>query len=251
MIGPIARESAYRFRATFARRWTGYLALVVLVGLVGGVSMAAIAGARRTQSSFPTYEASTNPSDLQIFTAFQSATSTGFSAHVDSEVAHLPYVASATPIVGFDGTLQLLSHLSGHTTPGEAFPAIEGSPDGEYLTTDRVTVLQGRLLDPSRLDEFMLSAGAARSAGLHIGSTLRFAFFSDAQVASPSYAGYPADKPHLLIALRLVGIIEDDAQVVQSDDAALGDQFGVLSPALTKRLANCCAYYTYSRRWPS
>jgi hypothetical protein len=245
VIGALFHESAYRFRATFARRWTGYLSLVVLVGLVGGISMAAIAGARRTQSSFPVYEASTNPSDLQVFTAFQSGTSTGFSPHIDSEVAHLPYVASATPVVGFDGTLQLLSHLSGHTTPGEAFPAIEGSPDGEYLSTDRATVLQGRLLNPSRLNEFMLSAGAARSAGLHIGSTIRLAFYSDAQVASPNYAGYPTDKPHLLVALRLVGIVEDDAQVVQSDDQALGDQFGVLSPALTRRLEGCCAYYTY------
>jgi hypothetical protein len=245
VIGPLFRESAYRLRATFGRRWTGYLSLVVLIGLVGGVSMAAIAGARRTQSSFPVYEASTNPSDAQAFDEFLPSTNIGFSARVNREIAHLPYVKRATPIVGFDGTLQFLTNLRSSSVPGEAPPALEGSPGGEYLSSDRVTVLHGRLLDPSRLDEFMLSAGAVKASDLHLGSTVRLAFFSDAQVNTPNYAGYPINKPQLIITLKLVGIIEDDVQVVQSDDDALGDQFGVLSPALTRRLEGCCAYYTY------
>ncbi len=245
MIGPVLRESLYRFRATFAQRWTGYVWLVVLVGLVGGISMAAIAGARRTQSAFPAFEASTHPSDLQAFTSFQPATGTGFSARVNQEIAHLPYVQRATPIVGFDGTLQILTHLASNGVPGEAPPALEGSPGDEYLTSDRVTLLRGRMLDASRLDEFMLSAGAVKASDLHLGSTVRIAFFSDAKVQSPAFVGYPTDKPQLLIGLKLVGIVENDTQVVQSDDEALGDQFGVLSSALTRRLEVCCAYYTY------
>lgn len=54
MIRAVVRESSYRFRSTFRRRRAGYLTRVVLIGLVGGVAMAAV-GARRTQSSFPTY----------------------------------------------------------------------------------------------------------------------------------------------------------------------------------------------------
>ena len=64
------REAGYRFRACFHDRWGGYLALVLLLGLVGGVAMAAVAGARRTQASFPAYLASTNPGDVQAFTEF-------------------------------------------------------------------------------------------------------------------------------------------------------------------------------------
>ena len=245
-MGAVFRESLYRFRATFRRRWTGYVWLVVLVGVVGGISMAAIAGARRTQSSFPVFEASTNPSDLQSFEEFAPATNIGFSPRVNQEIAHLPFVRSVTPVVGFDGTLQIVSHLRSDAVPGEAPPALEGSPGGEFLTTDRVTLLQGRMLEPSRPDEFMLSSGAAKAYSLHLGSTIRLAFFSDAQTASPTYAGYPTDKPRLLITLKLVGIVEDDVQVVQSDDDALGDQFGVLSPALVRRMEGCCAYYTYA-----
>ena len=39
------RVAGYRFRATFRRRRGGYLAIVLLTGLVGGLAMGAIAGA--------------------------------------------------------------------------------------------------------------------------------------------------------------------------------------------------------------
>ena len=54
----------YRTRATFGKCWPGYLSIVVLVGLVGGLAMGSLAGARRTASSFSVFWASTNPSAL-------------------------------------------------------------------------------------------------------------------------------------------------------------------------------------------
>ena len=64
------RVARYRFRATFAQRWGGLLAIVLLIGLDGGLAMGAIAGARRTQSSFPAYLERSNSSYLEIGTAF-------------------------------------------------------------------------------------------------------------------------------------------------------------------------------------
>ena len=55
------RVTRYRFQATLRQRRAGYLALVLLIGLVGGLALGAVAGARRTQSSFSTYAASTTP----------------------------------------------------------------------------------------------------------------------------------------------------------------------------------------------
>ncbi len=68
-MGGALKVSVYRFRRTLRHRWRGYFAVVLLVGLVGGLGMGAIAGARRTQSSFPTFLASTNPSNLSVGTA--------------------------------------------------------------------------------------------------------------------------------------------------------------------------------------
>ncbi len=65
-MGRVLRVAWYRFGATFGRRWGGYLSLVLLVGLVGGVALASAAAARRTESSFPVFLASTNPSDLIV-----------------------------------------------------------------------------------------------------------------------------------------------------------------------------------------
>ena len=212
------------------RRWTGYLWLVVLIGLVGGISMAAIAGARRTQSSFPTYEASTNPSDLEAFTAFQSGTGTGYSARVDSEVAHLPYVGARRRWSASTGRSNCSGPLSGHSTPGEAFPAIEGSPDDEYLTTDRVTVLQGRLWI-RRAPRVHAVGRRGPVGGPALGSSIRALRSSATHRCRPrATRGTQPTSRTSLISLKLVGIVENDAQVVQSDDQALGDQFGVLSP---------------------
>ena len=245
MIRSLVRESSYRCRATFRRRWSGYLTLVLLIGLVGGVAMAAVAGARRTQSSFPTYLASTNPSDLQVFTEFGPITKTGFSEKVNAAVAHVPGVARAVDVVGFDGTLQVLGHSDVPGVPGEAPPSLEGSPNGEYYSTDRVNVLQGRMPNPDRLDEIVMSAGGAAEYELRLGSTVRVAFFTDAQVQNRNFSGYPQNTPYLIVPFKLVGIVEASQQVVEDDDAALGDQVAVITPALTKRLESCCAYYSY------
>ena len=58
----------YRFQATFGRRWGGYVAIALLIGLVGGIAMGSIAASRRTQSSYPAFLASTNASDLTMST---------------------------------------------------------------------------------------------------------------------------------------------------------------------------------------
>ena len=237
--------SWWRFRSTFRVRRGGYLAVVLLVGALGGLAMGSVAGARRTQSAFPVYLASTNPSEVEFFTEFATVTKIGYSAKLDQAISRQRYIKSTVAVVGFDGTLTPLAKLPTDKVPGEAPPAFEGSLNGEYLTQDRVTVLHGRMSDPNRQDEFVMSASGATGFGLHIGSVLPLGFYSDAQEASPSFQGYPADKPHVSIDLKLVGIVESSNQVVEDDDAALGSQFAVITPALTRRLAGCCAYYSY------
>ena len=241
----VLTAAAYRFRTQFRRRRGGYLALVLLIGLMGGVAMAAVAGARRTQSSFPVYLASTNPSDLQLFTEFDPITNVGYSPKLDHAIARIPGVRRAVDFIGFDGTEQVLGGTKGGGLSGQAPPSVEGSLNGAYLTQDRVNLIAGRMAHPARDNEFVMTAGGAGQLGLHIGSVLPMAFFTDAQVNSASFAGFPTDRPFLSIRLKLVGVVRTSDQIVQDDDSALQDQVAVLTPALTRRLATCCAYYSY------
>ncbi len=64
--GQASRLAWYRFSTTARRRWGAYLGLVLIIGLVGGAGLGALAAARRTASSYTTFLASTNPSDLTL-----------------------------------------------------------------------------------------------------------------------------------------------------------------------------------------
>ena len=207
--------------------------------------MGAVAGARRTQGAFPVYLASTNPSDVQVFDEYISITGTGYSARVDRAIARLPYVERATYVIGFDPTLTQRTKMPMDAVAGETPPAFEGSLNGEYTTVDRATVVQGRMFDPNAQNQFVMSASGAAEYGLHVGSTLAIGVYSDAQVSSAVATGVFPDRPHVSISLKLVGIVESSSQVVEDDDAALGSQFAVLTPALTRRLTPCCAGYSY------
>jgi FtsX-like permease family/MacB-like periplasmic core domain len=236
--------AGYRIRATFASRWGGYLSLVLLIGLVGGVSMGAVAGARRTDSSFPVFLKSTNPSSLQVLAGFADPALGlvhGYSPRVIHALASMPFVEHSVTTVGFDGSIDLTSikgvHL--HITAGETPPGFIGGLGGEYLTQDRVTVVHGRIFAPSRPDEAVMNAQAAAEMEVHVGSVISFPIYTNADTQSS--ANTP---PYRVVRVRLVGIVVFASSVVQSDIVRLGDGVVLLSPSLTRQLAPCCAYYS-------
>ena len=95
----------YCFRATFRHRWGGYLAIVLLVGFVGGVAMGSIAAARRTELSFPVFWASTHPSNLVGATAILNPTigsNSGYNATLIRAIARLPDVKQVESQSGID-----------------------------------------------------------------------------------------------------------------------------------------------------
>ena len=180
LTGRSLRVAGYRFRATFGRRWGGYLSLVLLVGLVGGLSMGALAGARRTQSSFATYLASTNPSNLGI-TVFGGVGNGGGSAPSYSPSAveaidRLPgvkHVEAAIPIAAAplapDGAPRL-------GAINDIQPV--ASVDGLFFDQDRLAVIAGRMADPNRPDEIVMTAFAAQLLGVHVGEVIPYGVYT-------------------------------------------------------------------------
>jgi len=219
----------YRFRATFRRRWGGYLSLVLLIGLVGGLAMASIAGARRTQSSYPTFLAGTNPSDLNV-AVYNPATNGGPGPPLATKIAHLPGVKRVRDLV----TPTFVPLTTDGTPRLSTFNIVVtlGSLDGELFTQDRLTAVQGRLADPQRADEIMMTASAARLFGVHVGQVVPLGFYLPAQQNLPGF-GTLRGPPALRANATLVGIVTLNNQVVQDDiDRAYG--FTVVTPALIR-----------------
>jgi FtsX-like permease family len=225
--GPVLRVAAYRFAATFRRRWSGYLALAVLIGLLGGVAMAAVTAARRTDASYPKFLASTNPSDLVV----EPFTKTNYSPGFLRQLARLPHVigvAAAVPLTaatltpsGNPGTV-LLAHV-------QLAGTLAGS-GGLYAGQDRMTIVRGRQADPARPDEVVATPDAAALLGLRVGSRIRVGLIS------PGAGG-----PHRRADLTVVGIGVLNTQVLQDSVDSGRTGFLVGTPALTREFASCCA----------
>ncbi|MGO9964765.1 MAG: FtsX-like permease family protein [Acidimicrobiales bacterium] len=240
-MSPVLRVAWYRFRATFGYRWGGYLSVVLLVGLIGGLAMGAVAGARRTESSFPVYLASTNPSTIGVFSRYDDpglGLTTGYDPRLAEAIAHLPLVERAATAIIFDGNINLdaVTGVHPHIGAGEAPPSIVGSADGEYSSMDRVSLVEGRLPNRASTNEAVMNAQAAEELGAHIGSIIGVPFYTDAQNASAN-----PGEPFLTARVKIVGEVVKDDTLVESDYDALGSALVILSPGLTRLMELKCA----------
>jgi hypothetical protein len=242
----VLRVAVYRFRATFGRRWGAYLSIVLLIGLIGGLAMGALAGARRTESSFPTFLVSTDPSNLSLGTALYNPElgfNSGYDAALVRTISHLRDVRHAESYADVNSTP--LAPDGAPTAAAEAANMnVEGSVDGLFFNQDRVTVVQGRMADPSRDDEIVMTAGAAHQLGLHVGETVPWGTYANSQFNLPTSG--PPPKPAFRRNLTVVGIVVLNNAVVQDDIDANGPATVILTPALTKELVACCTNFSFT-----
>jgi hypothetical protein len=236
----VARVAWYRFRRTLRRRWGGYLALALLLGLVGGLALGSVAAARRTQAAFPAYLASTDPSDLTVLTGLNGvAGSRGYDPAVIAQIAALPQVRHVATNLGLN--VAVLSPGSG---PGAAQTSgtqgLPGSLDGEFFTTDKVTIVAGRMADPASAGEAVIDAKDVPT-GVHVGTVAPLGFFTNAQVSAPP--GRQPPRPYLTVNVKIVGEAAYSSEEAQDDVDVQRDGGALFTPALTRLLARCCAAF--------
>jgi hypothetical protein len=231
MNGQAFRIARYRLRGTFVRRSAGYLSIVLLIGLIGGIAMSSIQAGRRTQSSYPTFLASTNPSDLTV-TVYDSATGGGAGPNLTATLAQLAHVRRVAAVIApaivplaADGSPRL-------SALGDV--NIGGSLDGLFFNQDRVTAVQGRIANPDRADEMVMDARAAQLLGVHVGQVVPMGFYTNAQTNAPGF-GTPRVAPRLRLGVKLVGIAVANGSVIQDDvDRAYGSV--VMTPAYLRKV---------------
>jgi hypothetical protein len=235
----------HRFRRTFHHRWRSYFTIALLIGLLGGVAMGAVAGARRTQSVFPAYLAATDASDLQVQVYpvnFFQLSSPGLTRQL-AHLAHVEHVASAPDLLVVP--LERDGRVNPVLAANNEVSAI-GSSDGEYFSQDRVTVIQGRMADPRSPNEIVASAEAAQIAGWHVGETVRFGGFTLQQASSPTF-NIVKEPPAKRVSAKLVGLVVFASEVVH-DEVDRFPTYVLMTPALTQRLHASAAFPTYALR---
>ena len=219
-------------RSTFRDRWAGYLSVIILIGLVGGLGLGSLAAARRTQSSFSVFLAATNPSDFQvsIYSGGTGGTNLSYSASLTREISRLPgvrHVAAGFVVIGAPLTADGAPRIR---VTGLAYPV--ASVNGLFFTQDRVALNQGRLANPRRPDEIVMAPVVARLLGFHVGQVIPFGFYSDAQQSLPEF-GTRAVPPALRVDMKLVGLASLNSEIVEDDVDTL-PTFLPLTPAFAK-----------------
>ncbi len=229
MSGPVVRVAVYRLRATLRRRWGGYLALALLIGLVGGVALASLTAARRTYASYPAFLASTNPSDLFVL----PQTSTSVPGLVD-KLARLPHVRSAEEGEQFDAAT--LTRGGRIKTILETQVELVASPDGLFTDQDRLRIIRGRAADPARADEVVATNEAASVLHLHVGERIPVGIVRNSSQNEQLYRR---------AKLTVVGIGVLGIQLVHDDIDSNRAGFLVGTPALLRQYESCCATNSY------
>lgn len=151
------------------RRWMSWAVLALLVGVAGGVVLAAAAGARRTDSAYPSFLSVYRASDALV-----SPADNGTGGY-DDALARLPSVAAIAPLVG----LQVLPLEPGGRV--DAAAVVAAPFDSRYGRTLEIPkMLAGRLPDRDRPEEIAVDQIAAQDLHLKVGSSLEMGAVSNA-----------------------------------------------------------------------
>ncbi len=211
--------------STVRRRARSYAGVAVLLALLGGLTLASFAGARRTASAYPRFREAGQALDVVFF-------------HVGDpdHVLDVPGVTSAATYFAFVGGVV---DAEGRPDPHFANVNAElaGSFDGLYFSRDRFAVTKGRMPDPSRTDEVAVNEHLA-TMGVGLGDRYTIGIFDPAQEDAVHSDAPPPPVDVLDVTVVGIGLFPDE--VVQDET----DRFGrmLLTPAFTVRERRWAAY---------
>jgi len=218
------RGAWYLWRGT--ARGTGRAILVVALigGLLGAVALAALAGARRTDTAYGRYLTASNASDALI--NIPGALPGMPLLRPIQQISHLPGIISSASYIG----LNAYPVVGGQLRPSFLYNGLNASFDGLYFRQDKMTVLAGRLPPLGATRQIVITPGLARHFGVGVGGTMTYQF------ASPR----PGLAPTITRSFRVAAIALVPPVLVDTADANEG---AVLPPGATRQLL---PYYEYA-----
>jgi hypothetical protein len=182
-----------RLRSELRSRWRAWLGLAVLIGLAGGATAEAAAGARRTETAYPRFVQAQNGYQLVV---------RGFPEGINAErsiarIAAMPEVAQWARIDAV-GVLAVLP--SGRLVPLQELAVSTDLMGRAGFRLNRFKVISGRIANPRAPGEAVIDFGTADREDLRVGSVVRF-------------VGAAADgTPRRFGAARIVGVVASPGQ---------------------------------------
>jgi len=185
-------------RADLRQRWRALLSLALLLGLIGGVVLAAAVGARRTDTAYPRLLSWASASQANIIPGAD-----GYPADYYAALAKLPQVAQLSTAVLYQVVLPTATHADNNQVTAMS------SPDHTYgVGTDKVKVLRGRQFDPDAPGQAMIDSQLAALEHVGPGGTLRLYGVPNDPDGTPDFARRVA------LSFRVTAVIVFDTQVV-------------------------------------
>ena len=155
----------FRFRAELHARWRGLLGLALLVGFAGGVTLAAAAGARRTDTAYPRLVRETRAWDVLVNP--DNGTDSALTAH---KIAGLSEVVRAGRV---DGLAVSPRNVQSPSDLFEGYGIVLGADRAVGRTFGRPKLLAGHMPGLHRPYDILVNSLLAERRGLHADASWR------------------------------------------------------------------------------
>jgi hypothetical protein len=212
------------------RRVVGTLAIAALIGVAGAVTLAALAGARRTETAYPRFLDRVRALDVLVVPDFGETVSA-------RDLSKIPVVDFAGDVYGFG-----ISSWSGRGPFPEADPlslgAIGPTPAAARSDAESPRVLEGRLPAADRAREIFVNEATARTLGLHVGSRAHFSLYKFSDLLDDGGNVDPEVFTPLTFTVVGIGRTVDDLLLNENQDS----ESAQLSPAFVREFRERASY---------
>ncbi len=214
-----------RLRADLRLRWRALAGLALLLGIIGAVVLAAVAGVRRTDTAYPRLLSWANVAQVDVV-----ASGTGLTGYY-AALGRLPQVAAISTEV-----LYQIGLPARHGVP-ELVDA-RSSPDGALgVSADRVKIVQGQMYGPRAPGEAVIDPQLAAQEHLRPGGTLHLLGIPD------NAAGEPDLSRAIPLTFRVAAIGVFDTEIVPTNISSNEPMLLLSPPFNATRAAQSIANY--------
>jgi hypothetical protein len=171
------------------RRWRSALAIALLIGIIGALVLAAVAGARRSSTSLDRFLDATRSANVEFYVGTPT----------DRELAEFRRAPG----------VETVAHLRGYSASAEESGLGFAAPLDDVFDReiDRSRIIDGRRPDPSEPLEVTVAEGIAEEFDLRPGSTLTTVSYTQEQIDRAFKGGAEEAPAGPNLTFRVVGVV--------------------------------------------